>query len=171
MSEAQRHWIEQGYGIAMSPADDVLTWAWGLMEKHDMVRPVFYDGVIRTVDQFVEFAREPYNRFFGLTYMGELEAFAWVNCYEGRSARIHFSSIMHSACREHTLRKLEHGRHFVRYILTDNPGLWTVNRPALGYIKRIGFQFLGTVPEAYECPWEKEPRDIVMSYLNRRMLS
>lgn len=172
MNDVQAPWLEQGYGIRMSPGEEDLEYIWAKLVEQDSVRTIFYDGSIDGMARFKNFALADYNRFFALIYQGNIEAIAWLNGYEGKSVRVHFGVVDPAIIG--TGRTVEHGKHFTRWALSQRD-IWTLagvtpaeNKLALRFIKRLGFQRVGVIPEAYECPWTKKAQDIVISYLNRR---
>jgi hypothetical protein len=164
-------WEGHGFVIRLNPDDAELRCIWEAMVALGYDKTVFYDGGVLDFQDFWCFARSDANRFFALRYNGQTEAIAWLNGYEGRSSRVHFSSLVQGLGA--LKRAVEHGRHFCAYAFS-HPNVWTLTGVtpahytwALRYITRVGLKVLGTIPDAYQ-DLSGVSRDIVISYINRR---
>lgn len=167
-----------GFKIVYNPDKRRLKEIFTGMLKGGFVETVFYGGDVMTHADFVAFARSDFNHFYAMTFNGEIEACAWLNSFEGRTARVHFSSL-HGCKPGHSVK---HGINFTRWVLSApdpaNPEInWlntlcgltpASNRLALRFIKRLGFKRLGEIPEAEVLPGQIEPENIIVSTLNRR---
>lgn len=170
---------DKGLRIVHRPAPELLRPAWEDLQAHNLVRVVFYDGVITTFEQFLALAYAEWGHFYGLTFEGRVEGIAWLNCFEGRVCRGHFSGIPSGLARA----KL-HGENFANWVLHANhpkePGKYWLNaiigatpgnnRLALRFIKQIGFRIMATVPDAVVPVGQDAPVDLVLSILNRKTL-
>lgn len=70
---------------------EMLTRAYGLMERQGLVESVFYDGAIRSGEDLAAFLLRPGCipvAVFDAT--GTLAALTWLNAFEGKNARGHF---------------------------------------------------------------------------------
>lgn len=169
---------DEGFGILLNPSEEQLEEIYEGIRSGGYLDSVFYEGGIETPWAFINFAKDPFNTFFAMHYKGTIEACAWLNCFEGRTARVHFSTL--PICKPG--HSIKHGLNFTRWCLTaPNPEhlghswLNTLvgctpanNKLALRFIKRIGFKIMGQIPEALVPVKSQTFTDIVVSTLNRR---
>lgn len=168
----------EGFSIIHNPTrrqlKDIFTGIW----RGGFLHKVFYGGDVQTHRDFVKFARADFNHFYALAYAGAVEGCAWLNCWEGNTARVHFSSM--ATCKPGNT--IKHGINFTRWVLNapnpkDEETHWihtlcgvtpASNKLALRFIKHLGFVVIGEVPEAYTPFGQVEPEGVVLSRLNRR---
>ena len=151
---------------------------WFLLSGAGLAEVVFYDGRIRCVGDFVEYFSSPENHVYGIYLEGEPGGLAWLNGHEGRSARVHFTSLSPRVYREHAVPM---GRCFTQGMLNASRGGEYVldvlvgvtpsdNRLALRFIRRLGFARVGEVPHALWLAGRRQSGAAVVSYLTRELL-
>lgn len=62
------------------------------MEKEEKASAVFHDGLIVTAEQFMEYMQSPGNLLYIIMTGSGSCGFFWLNCFDAKSARIHFCS-------------------------------------------------------------------------------
>lgn len=169
---------DEGFKLIHSPTTRQLKDIFTGMQRGGYIPSVFYGGEVTTHRDFVKFATADFNHFYALAYEGTIEACAWLNSFEGRTARVHFSSL--PGCpMGHTVK---HGINFTRWVLhAPDPACPDINwlntlcgvtpasnKLALRFIKRLGFVRMGEIPEAYIPFGQVEPEGVIISKLNRR---
>ncbi len=128
--------------------DETLLHIASLMRSEGTFERVFYDGVLRSPEDFVEYMHRPSNLpvffFRGYDPLG----FAWLNGIRGGTAFAHFCGL--KSARGYTR---EAGALGLRYWLSAFDFLSVFlgviagnNQPAVRYVERIGFKVLGEIP-------------------------
>ena len=131
--------------------DEFLLAIWQRMIDEGKARWVFYDGSITTGDEWLLFIKSPLN--YTLTVMddnGAIRMIAWLNCYENKSARVHYCNLgkynrgVGKAVREYwsNLRDQD-GNRLLKTLVGITP---ETNNLAVKMVKLLGFTVIGTIP-------------------------
>ena len=129
---------------------------WFLLVEDGLDAELFYDGSVQVQGDFVEFMQTQGREFYLIEDEGEPAAIMWLDNWAGRCARIHFCVFR----RAHGPKALDIGRFVTDWLLcaTGQDGTKSLdvlvgvtpetNRLAIRFIKRLGFQMVGTIPHA-----------------------
>lgn len=145
---------------------------WREIERDSLHKVTFYDGSIQTAEQFIQYMQSgktlPVVAFSDAAPMG----FAWLTEINGFRAFAHFCMLR--------IAWGSHSREIARQILDywwslasdTGPVLQLImgmtpeaNKPALRFIRQLGFNIVGTVPKI--CRGVDGPMPGVLSYIER----
>lgn len=143
--------------ITIVPSPELPQWfwkgAWAVMEEDGAVGTIFYDGEIKTADDFASLMDSPGVHPFRITYGRQLASIMWLTHLEGRSCRGHFfvlsrfrreSRAIGSAMLRWLLtQRYEDGRHCFDVVIGNVPA-W--NMAAINVALRAGFKQSGVIP-------------------------
>lgn len=150
-----------------------LYWFWELMPWEH----VFYDGSVRTSQDFLAWARSGLSRIWAI-YNGEQPlGLVWLNSFTGRAAYIHLTSFK-GAHRHHTVPAakefmhrvfnspdpLDKSRAFLHTLIGITPASYGLARK---YAKACGFVEKCTIPEALHLVHENRFDDAVVTCATR----
>ena len=135
---------------------------------------VFYEGHIKTADEFVQLMQNPSNIPVMLFRGNECLGFAWLNGAAGNMAFAHFC-FKKQAWGKWTLRM---GRMLMDYwfsfpgkegplfefIFGLMPGF---NKAATKYVERLGWKYLGSVPQMLKCEYRTDRASAEIYYISR----
>jgi hypothetical protein len=163
----------QVYPVVITPTfsntpDAVLANIWYDLFAEDKTDILFYDGMIKTVDQWLAFIKAPWNFPVICHDSDHIVAIAWLNNLDNAAARCHFAFID------------DFQRDAGKAIINYWSGLKTVdekaepifkvlygitpetNKLAVRVIKIMGFTIIGTIP--YFCKANDELVGGILSY-------
>jgi hypothetical protein len=156
---------------AYSLPDSTMAGIFKKMQSHGLDRIVFYSGGITGAEHFLEFMKRPQNVVHTIWIDENIAIIAWLNAWGSNYAFAHF------CCFPETWGKtsVELGKRSLRhwfdleyegeYVLDVILGFTPVNyRAAVGYIKKVGMNTMGTVPHI-KCGHSDE--GMVFSYITR----
>ena len=135
---------------------------------------VFYEGTIRTDDEFIQLMQCSGNIPVFLFLDNECLGFAWLNGATGNMAFAHFG-FKRAAGRKHTIAM---GHALMRYwfafpgndgplfefIFGMMPGF---NQAATKYVERLGWTKLGSVPQMLKCEYRGGRDSAEIYYISR----
>lgn len=145
------------------------------MQEEDTVHDVFCDGSVTTAEEFLRMMKFGSNQLFVIEFNGKMGGFCWLNGFEHRRAWFHF-------CFFNALRgkdAVEAGREVIRELLNMESAAGSpmfdlltgltpeTNTAALRWVRRLGGQILGTLPEAVWDSARGESVSGVISYVER----
>ncbi len=150
--------------------DSILTGIYDKMVEEGKLDKVFYDGSVKTPDQWLSFIKNPF--VFPVLVLkddADIVGIAWLNFFEHKSARVHFCIFgkFHKGIADAMVNywkglKREDGEQML-YVLVGMTPEW--NTATVHLMKIMGFQMLGTIP--YYCYTEntKELAGASVGYL------
>jgi len=135
---------------------------------------VFYEGTIKTADQFLFMAKSQNVLFYLVLVDTETIGYVWLNRFENKTAHYHFCSF-----KEHWGKNEEVGKHLLPTILgwtnkEDIPlfdlligyiPVW--NKRAIGFSIKCGGKSAGVIPNAVWNNEKKKSEDAVFIYYTR----
>lgn len=124
------------------------------MAAEGLLARVFYDGTVRTREQFLADVLRPGSLPFVIMAGEEVACFTWLNSIEGRAARAHFVIFRKFWGRK---TRIPLGRNFYRYVLSIRDadgclfdclyGITPENNPlAWKAALQSGWKLIGTIP-------------------------
>lgn len=140
---------------------------------------LFHDGAINNEQDFISMIRNPNTLFWTITYEEKDVGFFWLNRLEKTHAYCHFTGYTEWWGRVITVVA---GREAMRMLLTakDTEGeyFWhtimgmvpTSNVFAIDYLKRVGLETLGEVPNLIWSKEKSEPVPGTVMYITRELL-
>ncbi|MEW5722531.1 MAG: hypothetical protein AB1896_05460 [Thermodesulfobacteriota bacterium] len=147
------------------------------MVRERTLKAVFFDGKVRSAENFLAFAASGEIRFYA-GYTREEEAlepagFFWLSDFKGLTAYIHFCLFRRLWGRASVglAREILKGllaaenENKDRYFRCVRAAVPRTNRLALGFIERIGFVILGTVPHGAWLAEEGRSVGLVEAYI------
>ncbi|WP_165069477.1 hypothetical protein [Desulfovibrio sp. ZJ200] len=148
------------------------------MEQDKTIRPTFYDGTVKTMDDFLADLCRPGSLPYAIFWKGGPAGVAWLNSVEGKSARGHFVLFSRVWGRDRT-RKI--GRciyeNFLGY--RDAQGYMfdvilgvTPKNNVLAWRGAVasGARVIGTIPHGAWLHYENRCEDAVLTAATREML-
>lgn len=166
-------WINDEQGAA-----NYLAAAFSAMKNDRTVRPTFYDGTVKTVDEFIDDLCRPGSLPYAVFWQGNPAGVAWLNSVEGKSARGHFVFFSRVWGRDRA-RKIGRGIYesFLNYkdangFLFDVIIGITPKNNILAWKGAIasGAQMVGTIPHGVWLHYENRCEDAVITAATREML-
>ena len=152
--------IENNWTIS----DEIISAAWDKMVGLNRVEPTWYDGSVKTREEFDAFLRDPYlfPVFVADADTMRLWVIAWLNDIVDGTARAHFCYLdrYHSDVFDKVLdywKKIES----LRVITGITPESYKL---VLRIIQRGGFQTAGTIPQICNMHYENRREGAVVSY-------
>ena len=154
--------------------DHFLHWIFDQMQEDGTFENVFYDGTVKTANEFVQTMQSPDNFpvfvFSGANCVG----FAWLSGGFGNLVFANFCFIKDAweKCARETKGKLmdywfafpgEDGPLY-EFIFALVPSF---NKAAASYIFRLGWTYLGTVPQMVKSEYEPDRADLSLYYKER----
>ena len=135
---------------------------------------VFFEGAVKTADEFVQLMQNPSNVPVFLFRGKECLGCAWLNGSAGNMAFAHFCFKKH-AWGKWTLHM---GRMLMDYWFSfpgeDEPlfefifGLMPgFNKAATKYVERLGWKYLGSVPKMMKCEYRADRASAEIYYISR----
>jgi L-amino acid N-acyltransferase YncA len=133
--------------------DNVIIGVYRKIVEQNLLDKVFYDGSIKTVEQFLAMMKLKSNLPV-LAYNGELLGLAWLNDIAKDRALAHFV-MFKEAWGKHTKEvgnkildyyfsmENDQGENIFKVLIGNTPA-W--NKAALRYIKQLGFSVIGEIP-------------------------
>ena len=135
---------------------------------------LFYEGTIKTGDEFVQLMQNPCNVPVFAFRDKKLLGFAWLNGMAGTMAYGHLCSTK-AARSKYTI---EMGHMFMEYwfsfpgkdgplfefLFAMIPGF---NSPAQNYLERLGWNHLGSVPKMLKCAYRPDRESAEIYYISR----
>lgn len=158
--------------------DDRLRMAYRRMADIDRADIVFYDSAI-TEDDFIRLMslKDYFHVYDGKGRSGKLMGFFWLDGFTGRSAYIHFCSLIDNGSESlmiagSILEKLLSGRDSEgrRCFLSIRGRVPEFNRVARRFMRILGFRELGVVPKAAYSLRTGGKVDLVEGYITMEML-
>ena len=140
---------------------------------------LFYEGTIKTGDEFVQLMQNPSNVPVFAFMETECIGFAWLNGMAGTMAYGHLCSLNKSlikSLKRHYIYKM--GRMFMDYwfsfpgkdgplfefLFAMIPGF---NNPAMNYLERLGWNHLGSVPQMLKPAYRTDRASAEIYYISR----
>jgi hypothetical protein len=139
------------------------------LRDEDLFRVVFYDGRVKTPEDFVAYFHRPENVAVFLYLGTEPVAFGWLNGFRECSAFAHFCGFTNARGRMGYLGRLGLAYWFTAFeFLNVLLGfISSENRLALRYVRQLGFKEVGAVPEMIHDAYRGEPVPGVLFYFTR----
>lgn len=158
--------------------EDYLASAFTRMEQDNTVRATFYDGTVKTMDEFLADLCRPGSLPYAVFWQGSPAGVAWLNSVEGKSARGHFvffSNVWGHGRARKIGRSIYEG--FLGY--QDDRGYLfdviigiTPKNNVLAWRGAVasGAQIVGTIPHGAWLHYENRCVDAVLTAATREML-
>ena len=139
---------------------------------------VFEDGEIRNREGFLESMKSTCSLYILLSDTSEVLAIAWLNRFEGRTARFHFCAFKTAwggntvymgqfICREILAYTYNDGSYIFDTLIGRIP---SNNSIGVAYLKRLGAHFLGEIPKGHWNEKKKKSESCHVIYMNREIL-
>lgn len=161
-------------GVRTVP-DDVILHIFQKLQSDKTLSIVFYDGSVRTEDQFLNFIKSPMNCVcFGIMD-GSISGLAWLNDINDGRGTAHFCVFKESWGKNAKLMAKEvmdywfalttsTGKPLFHLILGVTPSNY---KPALRFVSQIGFTLIGEVPKVLFNAYSNSRINAILSYCER----
>lgn len=158
-----------------SLSDDNVKQIFHRMKSEGTLHVVFYDGSIKTEDDFVAYLKSPNNLPVFILSDGELSGLAWLNRVEGNHATAHFC-LLKNVWGE---KSYDVGKKVLSYWFSfpgsDGEPLFDLllgvipsfNQKAIKYIEKLGFRVIGEIPKLYKNVYSGKFETTSISYVLR----
>lgn len=144
------------------------------MVREGTADKVFYDGTVKSADDFLRMMRGRGNALYVVFEQAEPWGFCWLNHFKMKSARIHFCAFRPAWGRAHEYARgsmsqlinlrLADGSYWHDVFCGYTP---ETNKLAIRMLKQAGMKIVGTIPNKLWIASEKRTVGAVVSYFSR----